>query len=155
MRMTLIVNGARCEVEGVQADESLLHLLRERLDRTGPKNGCGEGVCGACTVALDGLPVCACLIPAGQADGREVRTVEGLTDAEPAGRLQRAFIESGAIQCGFCTPGLILQADHLLRRIPEPTEKQIREELAGNLCRCTGYEKIVSAVRRAASGPRE
>jgi carbon-monoxide dehydrogenase small subunit len=151
MRVTLVVNGTPREVDGVWADESLLYLLRERLLLTGPKNACDEGRCGSCTVYLDGRPVCACLVAAGQVEGCDVRTVEGLADGDRLARIQRAFAEAGAVQCGFCTPGLLVQADDLLRRVPAPTDGQIRESLAGNLCRCTGYVKVLDAVRLAAS----
>ncbi|MFE4176733.1 (2Fe-2S)-binding protein [Streptomyces sp. NPDC056909] len=155
MRVGLIVNGTRREVDDVPADESLLRLLRERLRLTGTKTACADGRCGSCTVYVDGLAVCACLVAAGQAQGREVRTVEGLADGDRLAPIQRAFIEAGAVQCGFCTPGLLVQADDLLRRIPDPTDVQIRESLTGNLCRCTGYEKILDAVRLAASRHKE
>lgn len=151
MLVKLVVNGVSREVEDVWAGESLLHVLRERLDLTGTKNGCGEGRCGSCTVYVDGLPVYACIMAAGQAHDREICTVEGLADVERVLAIQRSFIAAGAIQCGFCTPGLVVQTDDLLQRFPEPSDDQIREALAGNLCRCTGYEKILDAVRRAAS----
>jgi aerobic carbon-monoxide dehydrogenase small subunit len=155
MRLACTVNGARREVDGVWEGESLLHVLRERMGLPGSKNACEQGECGSCTVYLDGLPVCACLVAAGQAEGRDVVTVEGLAgSAAPAdglGAVQQAFVETGAIQCGFCTPGLIVAADDLLRRAPRPSDVEIREALAGNLCRCTGYEKILDAVRLAAA----
>ena len=125
-------------------------MLRERLGLPGSKNACEQGECGSCTVYLDGVTCCACLVAAGQADGRSVETVEGLGSAEQLHPLQEAFIAAGAVQCGFCTPGLLVAADDLLRRDPDPTESDIREALAGNLCRCTGYEKIIEAVQTAA-----
>jgi carbon-monoxide dehydrogenase small subunit len=140
------VNGQRREADDVWAGESLLYLLRERLGLPGAKNACEQGECGSCTVYLDGAPVCACLVAAGQAEGRSVTTVEGLA----AQRVQQAFIEAGAVQCGFCTPGLIVAVHDLLARNPAPRDPDIREALAGNLCRCTGYEKILDAVRLAA-----
>jgi carbon-monoxide dehydrogenase small subunit len=130
--------------------ESLLYVLRERLGLPGAKNACEQGECGSCTVYLDDVPVCACLVAAGQAEGRQVRTVEGLAEGDRLDPVQEAFAESGAVQCGFCTPGLIVQAHDLLERVPHPSDAEIREALAGNLCRCTGYEKILDAVRLAA-----
>jgi carbon-monoxide dehydrogenase small subunit len=152
MRVNVRVNGEPMVADDVWEGESLLYVLRERLGLPGAKNACEQGECGSCTVYLDGLPVCSCLVAAGQAEGREVRTVEGLADGEALDPVQRAFVEAGAVQCGFCTPGLIVQAHDLIRRtegIPEDAE--IREALAGNLCRCTGYEKILDAVRLAAA----
>ncbi|WP_026211856.1 (2Fe-2S)-binding protein [Longispora albida] len=146
MRVRLEVNGRVAEADDVWPGESLLYVLRERLGLPGSKNACEQGECGSCTVYLDGRPVCSCLVPAGQAEGRDVVTIEGLGD----GRAGRAFLAAGAVQCGFCTPGLIVAVDDLLRRIPEPDDEQIREALAGNLCRCTGYQKIMEAVRMAA-----
>jgi carbon-monoxide dehydrogenase small subunit len=131
--------------------ESLLHVLRERLGLPGAKNACEQGECGSCSVYLDGQLVCACLVLAGQAEGREVTTVEGLAPEDELSPVQEAFLEAGAVQCGFCTPGLIVATDDLLGRNPEPTDGEIREALAGNLCRCTGYEKILDAVRMAAA----
>jgi aerobic carbon-monoxide dehydrogenase small subunit len=116
----------------------------------GSKNACEQGECGSCTVYLDGLPVCSCLVAAGQAQDREVRTVEGLADGDRLDPVQEAFVEAGAVQCGFCTPGLVVAAHDLLDRVPRPSDPEIREALAGNLCRCTGYEKILDAVRLAA-----
>ncbi|MQS08404.1 (2Fe-2S)-binding protein [Streptomyces alkaliphilus] len=193
MRLSCTVNGRRRVADDVWEGESLLYVLRERLGLPGSKNACEQGECGSCTVRLDGVPVCACLVAAGQAEGREVTTVEGLpalaaaraagadprpgageaaepmehaesmehagpTDGAGARRegdpplapVQRAFIEAGAVQCGFCTPGLLVAADELIERNPRPTDADIREALAGNLCRCTGYEKILDAVRLAA-----
>jgi carbon-monoxide dehydrogenase small subunit len=146
MRLRVTVNGEPREADDVGVGESLLYVLRERLGLPGTKNACEQGECGSCTVYLDGEPVCACLVAAGQADGRSVVTVEGLA----AQKVQRAFIEAGAVQCGFCTPGLIVAVHDLLARVPKPADPDIREALAGNLCRCTGYEKILEAVRLAA-----
>ncbi|MER5295329.1 (2Fe-2S)-binding protein [Streptomyces pharetrae] len=191
MRVSLTVNGRPQEADDVWEGESLLYVLRERLGLPGSKNACEQGECGSCTVRLDGVPVCACLVAAGQAEGRDVVTVEGLTDharqrAEGGGArgtggsatgtplqdaqrwkaeggdsrtgegtelspIQQAFLEAGAVQCGFCTPGLLVMADELLERNPNPADADIREALSGNLCRCTGYEKIMDAVRLAAS----
>jgi aerobic carbon-monoxide dehydrogenase small subunit len=151
MRVTCTVNGAPAVADDVWEGESLLFMLRERLGLPGSKNACEQGECGSCTVYVDDLPVCACLVAAGQAQGRDVRTVEGLAAAAAAGAVQEAFMEAGAVQCGFCTPGLIVAAHDLLRHVPQPTDAEIREALAGNLCRCTGYEKILDAVRLAAS----
>ncbi|GAA1327415.1 (2Fe-2S)-binding protein [Pseudonocardia xinjiangensis] len=149
MRITLTVNGTRREVDGVWEGESLLYALRERMGLPGSKNACEQGECGSCTVYLDGLPVCSCLVAAGQADGREVTTVEGLSADGELRPVQQAFLACGAVQCGFCTPGLIVSTHDLLERNPQPSDPEIREALAGNLCRCTGYEKIMDAVRLA------
>jgi aerobic carbon-monoxide dehydrogenase small subunit len=146
----LSVNGERREVGGAWGGESLLYVLRERLGLPGSKNACEQGECGSCSVYLDGEVVCACLVLAAQAEGREVVTVEGLAPAGELHELQRAFVECGAVQCGFCTPGLIVASHDLLRRDPDPGEADIREALAGNLCRCTGYAKIIDAVQLAA-----
>ena len=187
MRVNFTVNGRRQEADDVWEGESLLYVLRERLGLPGSKNACEQGECGSCTVRLDGVPVCSCLVAAGQVEGRDVVTVEGLADfakqrseggcasgacgtslqdaqqwaakgqdsqTGEGGELspiQQAFIDAGAVQCGFCTPGLIVATDDLLRRNPDPSDAEIREALAGNLCRCTGYEKILDAVRLAAS----
>jgi aerobic carbon-monoxide dehydrogenase small subunit len=150
MRIELTVNGERREVDDVWEGESLLYALRERMGLPGSKNACEQGECGSCTVYLDGLPVCSCLVAAGQASGREVTTVEGLTEGGELHPVQQAFLECGAVQCGFCTPGLIVSTHDLLERNPHPSDPEIREALAGNLCRCTGYEKILDAVRTAA-----
>ncbi|GGP39166.1 (2Fe-2S)-binding protein [Streptomyces abikoensis] len=153
MRVTFTVNGRTQRADDVWEGESLLYVLRERLGLAGSKNACEQGECGSCTVRLDGVPVCACLVAAGQAEGREVETVEGLAD-RATGELsvvQQAFVDSGAVQCGFCTPGLLVAADDLLRQRPDPSDADIREALSGNLCRCTGYEKILDAVRLAAA----
>jgi carbon-monoxide dehydrogenase small subunit len=150
MRMTCTVNGRRREVDGVWEGESLLFVLRDRMGLPGSKNACEQGECGSCTVYLDGVAVCACLVAAGQAEGRQVVTVEGLAAGGRLDPVQQAFIDAGAVQCGFCTPGLVVAAHDLLRRSPRPADPEIREALAGNLCRCTGYEKILDAVRLAA-----
>ncbi|MFF1658200.1 (2Fe-2S)-binding protein [Streptomyces sp. NPDC058255] len=194
MRVNFTVNGRQQEADDVWEGESLLYVLRERLGLPGSKNACEQGECGSCTVRLDGVPVCSCLVAAGQVEGREVVTVEGLADfakqrAERGGcatgacgtsgkpgtmldeakqwaakgqdsqtgeggelsPVQQAFIDAGAVQCGFCTPGLLVAADEMLERTPNPTDADIREALSGNLCRCTGYEKIMDAVRLAAA----
>ncbi|MFD3513763.1 (2Fe-2S)-binding protein [Streptomyces sp. NPDC058657] len=191
MRVNFTVNGRKHEADDVWEGESLLYVLRERMGLPGSKNACEQGECGSCTVRLDGVPVCACLVAAGQVEGREVVTVEGLADyaqhrdaAHPGGAcaskacgtsvdsaqrwqakpsdgqsgeagelsaIQQAFIDAGAVQCGFCTPGLLVAADEMLERNPSPSDADIREALSGNLCRCTGYEKILDAVRLAAA----
>jgi aerobic carbon-monoxide dehydrogenase small subunit len=147
MRVQLTVNGAPATADDVWAGESLMFTLRERLGLPGTKNACEQGECGSCTVLLDGLPVCSCLVAAGQAEGRVVVTVEGLGSDDRLHPAQEAFIEAGAVQCGFCTPGLLVTVADLVERNPNPSEAQMREALAGNLCRCTGYEKILDAVR--------
>jgi aerobic carbon-monoxide dehydrogenase small subunit len=156
MRVTCRVNGEERVADEVWPGESLLYVLRERLGLPGSKNACEQGECGSCTVYLDGVPVCACLVAAGQAQGREVVTVEGLADGDRLDPVQEAFVDAGAVQCGFCTPGLVVAVHDLLARVPEPEDAEIREALAGNLCRCTGYEKIIDAVHRAsrAEAPR-
>ncbi|HUZ36535.1 MAG TPA: (2Fe-2S)-binding protein [Streptosporangiaceae bacterium] len=151
MRVTCTVNGSPATADDVWEGESLLYVLRERLGLPGSKNACEQGECGSCTVYLDDVIVCACLVAAGQAAGRSVRTVEGIGAAGSLDQVQQAFLDAGAVQCGFCTPGLIVAADDLLRRVPHPADPQIREALAGNLCRCTGYETILDAVRLAAA----
>ncbi|MGW0736090.1 (2Fe-2S)-binding protein [Streptomyces sp. NPDC002851] len=198
MRVNFTVNGRQQEADDVWEGESLLYVLRERMGLPGSKNACEQGECGSCTVRLDGVPVCSCLVAAGQAEGREIVTVEGLADfakqrAEHGGcasgacgsdsksanstgtslqdaqqwsakgtdsqtgeggelsPIQQAFIDAGAVQCGFCTPGLLVAADELLERNDTPSDADIREALSGNLCRCTGYEKILDAVRLAAA----
>ncbi len=150
MRLSCTINGERRRVDGVWEGESLLYVLRERLALPGSKNACEQGECGSCSVYLDGVLVCACLVLAGQAEGREIVTVEGLAEGKALHPVQEAYLEAGAVQCGFCTPGLIVATHDLLRRNPGPTDAEIREALAGNLCRCTGYEKILDAVRLAA-----
>jgi carbon-monoxide dehydrogenase small subunit len=150
MRVNMNINGESREVDDVWPGESLLYVLRERLGLPGSKNACEQGECGSCTVYMDDTPVCACLVAAGQAEGRSIRTVEGLASGDDLDHIQQAFVDAGAVQCGFCTPGLIVATHDLLNRTPEPTDPEIREALAGNLCRCTGYEKILDAVRSAA-----
>jgi len=149
MRVNVTVNGEARQADDVWEGESLLYLLRERLGLPGSKNACEQGECGSCTVYLDGVPACSCLVAAGQAEGREVRTVEGLADGDQLDPVQQSFVDAGAVQCGFCTPGLVVAAHDLLARVPNPSDEEIREALAGNLCRCTGYEKILDAVRMA------
>ncbi|MFD7324882.1 (2Fe-2S)-binding protein [Streptomyces sp. NPDC059875] len=188
MRVNFTVNGRPQEADDVWEGESLLYVLRERMGLPGSKNACEQGECGSCTVRLDGVPVCSCLVAAGQVEGRDVVTVEGLADfakqreehghggcatgasldsakqweAKPGqdsqtgegvelSPIQQAFIDAGAVQCGFCTPGLLIAADELLERQSDPSDQDIREALSGNLCRCTGYEKILDAVRLAAA----
>jgi aerobic carbon-monoxide dehydrogenase small subunit len=197
MRVTFTVNGRRHEADDVWEGESLLYVLRERMGLPGSKNACEQGECGSCTVRLDGDPVCACLVAAGQVEGRDVVTVEGLAEharqrtqdsrgsragaasgsaageqrwspqpalvmgvppgpqgpggGVPLSPVQQAFIDAGAIQCGFCTPGLLVAADELIERNAQPSDADIREALSGNLCRCTGYETILDAVRLAAA----
>ncbi|MFF4871056.1 (2Fe-2S)-binding protein [Streptomyces sp. NPDC090109] len=189
MRVNFTVNGRPQEADDVWEGESLLYVLRERMGLPGSKNACEQGECGSCTVRLDGVPVCSCLVAAGQVEGREVVTVEGLAEfakeraehgscgtggcgtpldaakkweAKPGqdsqtgegvelSPIQQAFIDAGAVQCGFCTPGLLIAADELLERQSDPSDQDIREALSGNLCRCTGYEKILDAVRLAAA----
>jgi carbon-monoxide dehydrogenase small subunit len=149
MRIALRVNGEPCEAD-VWEGESLLYVLRERLGYPGSKNACEQGECGSCSVMLDGKLVCACLVLAAQADGHEIVTVEGLAQNGRLHRVQEAFVAAGAVQCGFCTPGLVVAAADLLQRTPDPSDDEIREALSGNLCRCTGYAKIFDAVRMAA-----
>jgi carbon-monoxide dehydrogenase small subunit len=151
MRITCTVNGEQQQADNVWEGESLLYVLRERLGFLGSKNACEQGECGSCTVYLDGVLACACLVAAGQAQDRDVRTVEGLAPGGELSTVQRAFLEAGAVQCGFCTPGLLIAAHDLIGRQPAPSDAEIREALAGNLCRCTGYEKIMEAVRLAAA----
>lgn len=150
MRVNFTLNGERHEVDGVWGGESLLYVLRERMAHPGSKNACEQGECGSCSVYLDDTLVCSCLVLAGQVEGREVVTVEGLSQGEELHPVQHAFIEAGAVQCGFCTPGLIVATHELLGRDPNPGDAEVREALAGNLCRCTGYEKIIEAVHLAA-----
>ncbi|MBI5250077.1 MAG: (2Fe-2S)-binding protein [Desulfomonile tiedjei] len=145
----LVVNGESVEI-AVEPNRTLLQLLREDLGLTGTKHGCGLGDCGACTVILDGSPVNACLVLAVQARGRQVLTIEGLAENGNLHPIQKAFVDKGAIQCGFCTPGMILSAKALLDTNPKPSETEIRTAISGNLCRCTGYQKIVEAVQEAA-----
>jgi carbon-monoxide dehydrogenase small subunit len=149
VKISLTVNGEarECDISG---GESLLFALRERLELPGSKNACEQGECGSCSVLLDGTLVCACLVLAAQADGHNVRTVEGLADGGRLHRVQEAFADAGAVQCGFCTPGLVVAAAALLEQERDPSDDEIREALSGNLCRCTGYQKIFDAVRAAA-----
>src|SRR3982750_4558315 len=149
MRITITINGDEREAD-VWPGESLLYVLRERLGLPGSKNACEQGECGSCSVLLDGKLVCACLAPAAQAEGPQVVTVEGPADDGELHRVQEAFAETGAVQCGFCTPGLVVATVDLLARNPDPNDDEIREALSGNLCRCTGYAKIFDAVRLAA-----
>ena len=149
MRVEVTVNGERREAD-VWAGESLLTALRDRMELPGSKNACEQGECGSCSVLLDGTLVCSCLVLAAQADGHDVVTVEGLEENGRLHPVQEAFAETGAVQCGFCTPGFIVAAADLLGRIPDPSDDEIREALSGNLCRCTGYQKILDAVHLAA-----
>ena len=150
MLVRVEVNGEPREAVDVWEGESLLHLLREHLGLPGSKNACEQGECGSCAVYLDGEVVCACLVAAGQAHGRSVVTVEGIGGPAALHPVQQAFLDAGAVQCGFCTPGLVVAVHDLLARVPDPDDATIREALAGNLCRCTGYEKIIEAVHAAA-----
>jgi aerobic carbon-monoxide dehydrogenase small subunit len=150
MRLNLTVNGEQRQADDVWEGESLLYVLRERLELPGSKNACEQGECGSCSVYLDGVLVCSCLVLAGQAEGSEVITVEGIAEGHELHSVQAAFVEAGGVQCGFCTPGFIVATHDLLQRKPNPTDAEIREALAGNLCRCTGYEKILDAVRLTA-----
>ena len=149
MRLELTVNGERHETDA-WGGESLMYVLRERLELPGSKNACEQGECGSCSVLLDGALVCSCLVLAAQAEGHEVTTVEGLADGDRLHAVQEAFVRAGAVQCGFCTPGLVVAAVALLAERTSPTDDEIREALSGNLCRCTGYAKIFDAVRQAA-----
>ena len=149
--MKLTVNGDEREVDAAD-HESLLTVLRERLGLPGSKNACEQGECGSCSVLLDGALVCSCLVLGAAAAGREVRTVESLSDGDRLHPVQRAFVDMGAVQCGFCTPGLIVSVHALLAQNPEPSEQEVREALSGNICRCTGYGKILEAVQRASAG---
>jgi carbon-monoxide dehydrogenase small subunit len=149
MKITMTVNGERREAD-VWGGESLLFALREQLELPGSKNACEQGECGSCSVLLDGTLVCSCLVLAAQADGHDVVTVEGVATDGSLHRVQEAFLDAGAVQCGFCTPGLIVATVDLLDHTPSPSDDQIREALSGNLCRCTGYQKIFDAVRAAA-----
>jgi aerobic carbon-monoxide dehydrogenase small subunit len=149
MRISLRINGEEHEADCWEG-ESLLFALREKLGFPGAKNACEQGECGSCSVLLDGTLVCACLVLAAQADGHAVTTVEGLAEGGQLHPVQQAFVAAGAVQCGFCTPGLVLTTVDLLRSNAAPTDDEIREALSGNLCRCTGYAKIFAAVRMAA-----
>jgi carbon-monoxide dehydrogenase small subunit len=147
----LCVNGTEHDVRDAWLGENLLYVLRERLGLPGAKGACEQGECGSCSVLVDGRLVCACLVLAGSAVGREVTTVEGLGEANGAlSAVQEAFVQAGAVQCGFCTPGLVVAVEDLLRRQPRPGELAVREALSGNLCRCTGYGRILAAVQAAA-----
>ncbi len=148
--ISLKVNGESHTLE-VDAKDLLLHVLREKLGLTGTKEGCGTGECGACTVLVDGVPVNSCLYLAVRADGKAVMTIEGLAEGGRLHPLQQAFIDQAAVQCGFCAPGMLLSAKALLDRNPQPSEREIREGIAGNICRCTGYVKVVKAIRQAAA----
>jgi carbon-monoxide dehydrogenase small subunit len=150
MRIELRVNGERCEAD-VWEGESLLYVLRERLGYPGSKNACEQGECGSCSVLLDRKLACACLVLAAQSEGHDVVTVEGLGEDGRLHRVQEAFVAAGAVQCGFCTPGLVVATADLLERNSAPSDDEIREALSGNLCRCTGYAKIFDAVRLAAA----
>jgi len=150
MNVSLTVNGVARVAEGVEEEASLLDLLRDHLGMFGTKNACEQGECGSCSVFLDDLLVCSCLVPAGSAEGATVTTVEGLAADGILDPVQQAFVEAGAVQCGFCTPGFVMATHDLLRRVPDPDDAEIREALSGNLCRCTGYQKIIDAVHLAA-----
>jgi carbon-monoxide dehydrogenase small subunit len=147
--INLMVNGEKCQVI-VEPAESLLDVLRVKLNKTGTKKGCNEGDCGACTVIMNGRPVNACLVLAFEADNADILTIEGLADNAQLHPLQESFIKYGGLQCGFCTPGMIMVAKALLDRNPNPTEEEIRKTVAGNICRCTGYVKIVQSISEAA-----
>jgi aerobic carbon-monoxide dehydrogenase small subunit len=152
MRISVRVNGTECEANCWEG-ESLLYALREQLGFPGSKNACEQGECGSCSVLLDGTLVCACLVLAAQADRHDVTTVEGLASDDGLHPVQQAFVDAGAVQCGFCTPGLVVATADLLRDNPAPSDDEIKEALSGNLCRCTGYAKIFDAVRAAAAKP--
>jgi carbon-monoxide dehydrogenase small subunit len=151
--LTMSVNGRNVTVD-IHADELLVDVLRDRLGLTGTKIGCSEGECGACTVVMDGRPVLSCLVPAMRAQGRDILTIEGLSDGETLHPLQQAFVDHGAVQCGYCIPGFIMSAKALLDAKPHPSREEIKEAIAGNLCRCTGYVKIVEAIEAAADDHR-
>ena len=148
IQITLNINDKPCEVM-VYPNDTLLEVLRDELDLTGSKESCGEGVCGSCTVHMDGKPVRSCLTLAMEAQGTKIKTVEGLANGDDLSDLQQSFIDHGAVQCGFCTPGMLMSADALLNENHKPDEKTVRKALAGNICRCTGYAKIVEAVAHA------
>lgn len=151
MKITCTVNGETQAADGVWEGESLLYVLRERFSLYGSKNACEQGECGSCSVYLNGTLVCACLVLGGQAEGCEIVTVEGLAKGNELNTVQEAFVEAGAVQCGFCTPGLVVATHDLLSRVARPTDGEIREALSGNICRCTGYAKILDAVHLAAA----
>ncbi|MDP6964683.1 MAG: (2Fe-2S)-binding protein [Acidimicrobiales bacterium] len=148
---TLTVNGNDYQVVDGHSSESLLWVLRERLELSGSKNACEEGECGSCTVLLDGEIVCSCLVLAASAVGREITTIEGLGSEDEISDVQKAFVDAGAVQCGFCTPGLLVAIDQLLNSNPDPDDLTVREAISGNLCRCTGYGRILEAVRIASN----
>ena len=150
IHVTTTVNGDATEFL-CEADETLLDVLRDHLDLTGSKEGCGTGDCGACSVIVDGRLVCSCLMLAAEAEGRTVETIEGMADGDQLHPLQQKFLDMAALQCGICTPGILVAAKNLLEKNPNPSEEQVRYWLAGNLCRCTGYDKIVRAVLDAAA----
>jgi carbon-monoxide dehydrogenase small subunit len=150
LRISCTVNGRSRTVDDVWEGESLLSVLRDRMQLPGSKNACEQGECGSCSVYMDGSLICACLVLGGQANGRTIVTVEGLVAGDELHAVQQAFVEAGAVQCGFCTPGLVVATHDLLARVPEPSVMEIREALAGNICRCTGYAKIIDAVQLAA-----
>ena len=145
------INGEKQRLT-VPVNTTLLQVIRDQLGLMGTKEGCGEGECGACTVLMDGKPVTSCLVLAKEADGREILTVEGLIKDEKLSRLQQSFIDEGAIQCGYCTPGMLMSAQGLLNENPAPTEEEIRQGIEGNICRCTGYTRIVNAIQKASLG---
>ncbi len=155
MRLNCRVNGQEQRIDDIWPGESLLYVLRERMGLPGAKNACEQGECGSCSVILDGVLVCACLVAAGQVEGAEIITVEGLAGEKDLHPVQQAYLDAGAVQCGFCTPGLIIATVDLLESNSSPTDSEIREALAGNLCRCTGYSKIMDAVRLAAARGKE
>jgi carbon-monoxide dehydrogenase small subunit len=148
IKINLNINGQSCDV-WVYPNDTLLEVLRDELDLTGTKESCGEGVCGSCTVHMDGKPVRSCLTLVLEAQGTEITTVEGLADGDELSDLQQSFVDHGAVQCGFCTPGMLMSADALLKENPAPDERAVRKAIAGNICRCTGYTKIVEAVAHA------
>jgi len=154
MKLELILNGQECTVD-TEPNRTLLDVLRTDLGLTGTKYGCGVGACGSCTVIIDGKAKCSCLTLIGQAGGKRVETVEGLSDGETLHPLQESFVENHAIQCGYCTPGMLMSAKALLDQKPLPSEEEIRVAISGNLCRCTGYKQIIQAVQHAAQKPRE
>lgn len=147
--VSLKVNGNTFDLE-IDVKDLLLYVIREKIGLTGTKEGCGTGECGACTVLIDGEPVNSCLYLAVRAEGKDILTIEGLRDGPKLHPLQQAFIDNAAVQCGFCAPGMLLSAKALLQRNPQPSEREIREGIAGNLCRCTGYVKVVNAIKQAA-----
>lgn len=149
--IVLRINGQDYALQ-VEPDELLVDVLRDRLLLTGTKKGCGTGDCGACTVIMDGRPVTSCLVLAVAAEGKSIETIEGMADGEELHPLQQSFVDNGAVQCGYCTPGLLMMAQHLLEQNPSPNEAEIRTAISGNLCRCTGYTKIVEAIQAAANG---